>query len=129
MKRMLGLMMIAIMFFMAVNAYSLTLQWDNPTTRVDGTVLTADEQAALSTVIEIAQVTDSTQTWTILATIAGGLNTYTGDIPSTYPKGSTVQFRAKSVLGNLSSDYTDAVAYKIPLANPNKPSLLIIISK
>lgn len=109
------------------HANAEVITWDNPTVYEDGVSIPAADIAALGTVIEIKGAGEA-DAWQILATVSGGLNTWTGSLPAEYSKGSSVSVRYKSSLHGLESAYADAISYTIPYVAPCAPSNMMVIT-
>jgi len=99
-----------------------TISWNNPTTYVDNTAISVADQATITTRIYHGTTALAS---TLLATVTGGLETWTGPIP--YTKGQTAYFRATAELAGQTSDYSPATSYTVPYVAPKAPTTINIV--
>lgn len=119
-----------------VSAETVKLSWTNPTTYdlktveyPNGVPLSAADAAAIITVVEVKE--KSATTWTEIAQVTNAGTTVNYIVASTYVRGQTLQFRAKSRLVKNttnydSASYSDTVDWFYPYLAPGRPTTFTI---
>ena len=116
MKKIILILTILLMASTAM-AQSVTVSWDKPQTRIDGTSLSASEQAQMITVIETATISGETVKWSEVGRVSQGATSWAGSVPEVI-----AGVRAKHILNGLSSAYSTIMV-------PVQPGGVVVVIK
>ncbi|MBU1013327.1 MAG: hypothetical protein KKG99_09995 [Bacteroidetes bacterium] len=122
MKKIFALLILFI-FALSGSVLSETFTWTNPTTYVDGSVISVAKQAIIKTHLYYGTV--STGPWTQFGLVSNGAITYTGTPPP--DRGIQAYYTLAWELDGVQSAYfTPSLAYTRPLIACNPGSNFVI---